>query len=114
VRSGIRLSLDDFGRASSLAALRVLPLAEAKIDASFTRGVGRSMTDDTIVQNLISMAHDLGIETVAGGVETRVSWDRLATMGCDSVQGHYVQPALPADQLYDWLSNSWPAVALAG
>lgn len=113
-RAGIRLSLDDFGRASSLAALRVLPLAEAKIDASFVRGVGFGRPDDAIVQHLITLAHDLGLETVAEGVETREAWDALAHMGCDRAQGFYVQPALPGDRLVEWLEHSWPAVALAG
>ena len=113
-RTGIRLSIDDFGRASSLAALRVLPLAEVKIDAGFVRGLGRGGPDDAVVRNLIRLAHDLGLETVAEGVETRAAWDTLAGMGCDHAQGFYIQPALPADKLAEWLTRSWPAVALAG
>jgi diguanylate cyclase len=113
-RRGIRLSIDDFGRASSLAAMRVLPLTEAKIDAGFVRGLGRGGTDEAIVRNLIGLAHDLGLETVAEGVETRVAWDAVATMGCDRAQGYYIQPPLTADELGEWLSTSWPAVALAG
>ena len=77
----------------------MLPLAEAKIDASFVRGLGRGGADDAIVRNLIRLAHDLGLETVAEGVETRAAWDALAAMGCDRAQGFYVQPALPADEL---------------
>lgn len=113
-RRGIRLSIDDFGRASSLAAMRALPLSEAKIDAGFVRGLGRGDTDEAIVRNLIGLAHDLGLETVAEGVETRVAWDAVATMGCDRAQGYYLQPPLPAHELGEWLSTSWPAVALAG
>ena len=110
---GVRLALDDFGRASSLAALRVLPLTEVKIDAGFVHGVGHGGTDDSIVRNLIGLAHDLGLETVAEGVETRPAWDTLAAMGCMRAQGFYVQPALPADKLTEWLTHSWPAVAIA-
>ncbi len=113
-RKGVRLSLDDFGRASSLAALRVLPLAEAKIDAAFVYGLGRAGNDEAIVRNLIGLAHDLGLETVAEGVETRAAWDALAVMGCSRAQGFYVQPALPAAKLTEWLDHSWPAVAIAG
>ncbi len=113
-QTGIRLSLDDFGRASSLAALRVLPLAEVKIDAGFARGVGRDGRDDAIVQSLIRLARDLGLETVAEGVETRAAWDALAAMGCGCAQGFYFQSALPAEKLAEWLTHSWPAVALAG
>ena len=114
VAAGIRLSLDDFGRASSLAALRTLPLAEAKIDAGFVRGLGSGGTDEAIVRNLLRLAGDLGLETVAEGVETRAAWDALAAMGCDRAQGFYVQPALPAAELSRWFTHSWPAVALAG
>ncbi len=112
-REGVRLSLDDFGRASSLAALRVLPLAEAKIDAGFAHGVGLGGPDDVIVRNLICLARDLGLGTVAVGVETRSAWDALAAMGCDCAQGFYVQPAVPAETLAEWLERSRPAVALA-
>ena len=92
----------------------MLPLAEAKIDAGFVRGAGRGGPDDAIVRNLISLAHDLGLETVADGVETRATWDALAAMGCDCAQGFYVQPAVSAEELGEWLSCSWPAVAQAG
>jgi diguanylate cyclase (GGDEF)-like protein len=113
-RSGIHLSLDDFGRASSLAALRVLPLDEVKIDAGFVHGVGRSARDDTIVRSLVHLAQSLGADVVAEGVETREAWDELAAMGCDRAQGFYIQPPLPAELVTDWLEHSWPAVALAG
>jgi len=111
-RVGIRLSLDDFGRASSLAALRLLPLSEAKIDSSFVRGLTRGGTDEAIVRNLVGLAHEVGLAAVAEGVETRAAWDALAELGCDHAQGFYVQPALPADRLGEWLTQSWPAVAL--
>ncbi len=111
---GVRLSLDDFGRASSLSTLRVLPVAEAKIDAGFVRGLGRGHPTDTIVRNLITLAHDLELDVVAEGVETRDAWDLLATLGCDTAQGFYIQPPLSADKLGEWLEHSWPAVALAG
>ena len=110
--AGIRLSLDDFGRASSLAALRMLPLSEVKIDAGFVRGLGRGGPDDAIVWNLIRLAHDLGLETVAEGVETRDAWDALARMDCNRAQGFFIQSALPAPELSEWLTKSWPAVAL--
>ena len=113
-QKGIRLSMDDFGRASSLAAMRVLPLSEVKIDSVFVRGLGRGGADEAIVHNLIGLAHDLGLETVAEGVETRAAWDSVATMGCDRAQGYYLQPPLPAAELGAWLETSWPAVAVAG
>jgi EAL domain-containing protein (putative c-di-GMP-specific phosphodiesterase class I) len=113
-RAGVRLSLDDFGRASSLAALRVLPLDEVKIDASFIHGLGHGDASEAIVRNLAGLARDLGLETVAGGVETRAAWDFVAAAGCDRAQGFYIQPALAAAQLAEWREHSWPAIALAG
>jgi EAL domain-containing protein (putative c-di-GMP-specific phosphodiesterase class I) len=80
-RRGVQFSIDDFGRASSLAAMRVLPISEVKIDGGFVRGIGRDGADDAIVRNLIALAQDLELETVAEGVETRATWDALAQMG---------------------------------
>ena len=65
MRTGVRLSLDDFGRASSLAALRSVPLAEVKIDGGFVRGAGRSGVDAAIVRNLVELARELELATVA-------------------------------------------------
>jgi diguanylate cyclase (GGDEF)-like protein len=110
--AGVRLSIDDVGRASSLAAMRVLPLSEAKIDASFVRGVGRGGADDAIVRSLVGLAHDLGLETVAAGMETRAAWDALTEMGCDRAQGFFLQPPLPADELAEWFATRSAAIAL--
>jgi diguanylate cyclase (GGDEF)-like protein len=110
-RSGVRLSLDDFGRASSLAALRVLPLDEVKIDAGFVHGVGRSPRDRTIVGSLTELGHELCLDVVAEGIESREAWDAVASLGCDLAQGFYIQAPLPAAELTTWLEGRWPAVA---
>jgi diguanylate cyclase len=108
---GIRLSLDDGGRAASFASLRMLPLHELKIDAGFVHGVGRSPRDAALVRGLVNIGHALGLEVVAEGVETREAWNVLGDWGCDLAQGFYVAGPRPADELVDWLSDSWPAVA---
>jgi diguanylate cyclase len=108
---GIRLALDDGGRAASFAALRVLPLAELKIDAGFVHGLGRSTTDAALVRGMIDIGHALGLAVVAEGVETREAWNMLAAWGCDYAQGFYVAGPRPADELVDWFSARWPAVA---
>jgi diguanylate cyclase (GGDEF)-like protein len=113
-RSGVRLSLDDFGRSTSLDALRVLPVSEVKIDAGFVRELGSGGPDDAIVRSLLQLADSLGMKTVAVGVETRAAWDTLALLGCDRAQGFYAQAALPPEELAQWLTTSWPAVSLAG
>ena len=108
---GIRLSLDDGGRAASFAALRVLPLDELKIDAGFVHGLGRRATDAALVHGMIDIGHALGLSVVAEGVETRHAWNVLAEWGCDYAQGFYVASPLVADELVEWLDGRWPAVA---
>jgi len=108
---GVRLSLDDGGRAASFAALRVLPLDELKIDVGFVHGLGRSTADAALVRGMIDIGHALGLKVVAEGVETRTAWTVLAEWGCDYAQGFYVATPRRADELIEWLSASWPAVA---
>ena len=108
---GVRLSLDDGGRAASFAALRVLPLDELKIDSVFVHGIGKSASDAALVAGIIDIGHALGLEVVAEGVETREAWDALGDWGCDHAQGFYVATPRPADDLALWLSERWPAVA---
>jgi len=108
---GVRLSLDDGGRAASFAALRILPLDELKIDASFVHGLGRSETDAALVRGLIEIGHSLGLSVVAEGVETRAAWNALGAWGCDYAQGFYVASPRSAEELVDWLRGRWPAVA---
>ncbi len=110
-RVGVRLSLDDGGRAASFAALRVLPLDELKIDAGLVHGLGRSAIDAALVAGMIDIGHALGLSVVAEGVETREAWAILTEWGCDFAQGYYVASPRSADELADWLRAAWPAVA---
>ena len=108
---GVRLSLDDAGRAASFAALRILPLDEIKIDVGFVHGLGKSTTDAALVRGMIDIGHALGLDVVAEGVETRGAWAALGEWGCDYAQGFYVATPRSPDDLVEWLGASWPAVA---
>jgi diguanylate cyclase (GGDEF)-like protein len=101
---GVRLSLDDFGTGySSLVLLQRLPVTEIKVDQSFVKRLGTSPDDAKIVRSIVDLAHALGIEAVAEGVETEEVWDMLGNLGCDSAQGWYVSRPLPAERATEWL-----------
>lgn len=102
---GIALALDDFGTGySSLAQLKRFPLDMIKIDRSFVANITIDQNDDTIVQAIIKMAHNLGMTALAEGVETTEQEDALRTHGCDMVQGYLISKPLPATELEAWLS----------
>ncbi len=106
---GVRLSVDDFGTGySSLTHLRELPIDEIKIDKSFVAGMTRSEADAAIVRTVIDLAHNLGKQVCAEGVEDEKTATRLREMGCDLAQGFWISRAMPADELMAWLrSTSW-------
>ena len=108
---GVRLSLDDAGRAASFAALRVLPLDELKIDVGFVHGLGKNSADAALVRGIIDIGHSLDLKVVAEGVETRNAWSVLGDWGCDYAQGFYVASPRTAEELVEWLGARWPAVA---
>src|SRR5207247_7045815 len=88
---GVRLSVDDFGTGySSLTHLRQLPIDEIKIDKSFVEGMCTSDADAAIVRTVIDLAHNLGKQVCAEGVENEETWALLRKMGCDLVQGYWI------------------------
>ncbi|MFA6956939.1 MAG: EAL domain-containing protein [Thermoanaerobaculia bacterium] len=104
---GVRLSLDDFGTGySSLVHMRHLPVDEIKIDKSFIMGMRHNESDGAIVRTIISLAHSLGHEVVAEGVDDEETFKILSELGCDLAQGYYLTPPLPADELMKWLEKS--------
>ena len=112
---GIRTSVDDFGTGySSLAYLRRFALDVLKIDGSFVVGVGHEAFDETIVKTVIGMAHSLGLEVVAEGVETMTQLAFLTEHGCDMVQGYAVAPPLPANEFEDFFQRRREASAASG
>ena len=103
---GVRLSIDDFGTGySSLAYLRQLPISEIKIDRSFVSAMTTSENDAVIVRSTVEMAKNLGLETVAEGVETPEEAEALEFLGCDYLQGYLLSRPLPADELEGCLAE---------
>jgi Amt family ammonium transporter len=84
----VQVAIDDFGTGySSLSYLTTLPVDVVKIDQSFIAALGSDAKGDVLVRSLVEMTKNLGIRTVAEGVETRVQLDRLRAIGCDAAQG---------------------------
>lgn len=100
------LSIDDFGTGhSSLAQLRDIPFDELKIDQGF---VHRAWMDDTlraIYDASLSMAKQLGMETVAEGVEDQKDWEFLRQTGCDLAQGNFISRPLKAADFSNWMKG---------
>ncbi|HRO60469.1 MAG TPA: bifunctional diguanylate cyclase/phosphodiesterase, partial [Burkholderiaceae bacterium] len=93
---GVRVSIDDFGTGySSLSLLRRVSIAEVKIDRSFVEGMIASPDDAAIVRATIALAHELGLQVVAEGVELRRQLAFLAEHDCDTVQGFLFGRAVP-------------------
>ena len=105
-RIGVRLSIDDFGTGySSLANLRSLPLHAVKIDRSFVSAIAHDSDDRMIVKSIIDLAHNLGLQTVAEGVETSRSVEMLTAYGCDVVQGYLIGMPMPIAETLLWLER---------
>lgn len=106
---GVRLSVDDFGTGhSSLHHLGRLPVNEIKIDRSFVAGMGASEDHREVARSVVELGRNLGLMVVAEGVETRETWNRLATLGCDQAQGFLMCKPVPASALESWMMTpSW-------
>ena len=103
---GLRLSIDDFGTGySSLAYLKQMPVGQVKVDRSFVTHVHQDATDAAIVRGTIDLAHNLGLEVVAEGVETAQACETVRSLGCDVAQGWWLSKPLPAAQLTAWLDS---------
>lgn len=100
---GIAIALDDFGTGhSSLAALRRLPLTELKLDRAFLTHLPGQAQDAAVVKTVIDLAHHLGLEVVAEGVETEAQARWLRSAGCDGLQGYHYAPGLPPESFRQW------------
>lgn len=105
---GVRLSIDDFGTGySSLSYLQKFPVDFLKIDRSFVESLNATDDSRAIVQAIITLAHSLGLQTIAEGTETPEQVDILLAMGCDKAQGYlYARPQAADSLTIDLLSFS--------
>jgi diguanylate cyclase (GGDEF)-like protein/PAS domain S-box-containing protein len=108
-RLGVRLAIDDFGTGySSLAYLRRFPVHTLKVDRSFVSGLGVDADSRAVVAAIIELAHALGLEVVAEGVEEQVQFDALVDLGCDRAQGFLFARPAPPEALAELLSPARP------
>lgn len=105
-RLGIKLAIDDFGTGySSLAYLDRLPADTLKLDISFIRKLPHEKDTVAMVRQMIDMAHSLGMQVVAEGVEHADQLSMLQAMGCDELQGFLFSPPVPAVDFRSLLAN---------
>jgi len=104
---GIRVALDDFGTGySSLSYLSRLPIDTVKIDRSFLDGVPGCRRGASLVRAVIGMAHGLGLQVVAEGVEQQEQIDFLVAAGCDVAQGYLFSRPMPASGIADYFRRA--------
>lgn len=103
---GISIAIDDFGAGySSLGYLKHLPVNTLKIDKGFIDELASDVADAAIVQAVINMAHRMGLEVTAEGVEQADQLDLLISLGCEEVQGFYLARPMPVQKLEEWMQQ---------
>ncbi len=108
---GIPIAIDDFGTGySSLQQLHRLPIDQLKIDRSFVNNLATDESAAAIVRASINLAIELGLTTIAEGIEDDRSLRAISALGCQEIQGYLVSPALPAYDFARW-AHGWDAKA---
>ncbi len=104
---GVYLSIDNFGKGySSLSVFKKLPIDLIKIDKSFVADMVSDADSAKIVRSAIDLAHNLGLNVLADGVEHQETWEKLAGLGCDFGQGYYLGRPMSPPELATWMRES--------
>lgn len=107
---GFKVSIDDFGTgASTLEHIKHFPATELKIDKSFIQSLGQQDKSLVLVRHTMELAHQLGLDVVAEGVETEAVADWLLNMGCDIAQGYWLSRPIEKGELLAFLERNRPA-----
>ena len=110
---GLRVTMDDFGTGySSLAYLKDFPLECIKIDRSFVKDIDKDENANKLIASIISIAHGLGLEVVAEGVEEKYQADHLIALGCEYIQGYYYGRPMPQSEVAEIIKKE--PMALVG
>jgi diguanylate cyclase (GGDEF)-like protein/PAS domain S-box-containing protein len=110
---GLTLSIDDFGTGySSLSYLKLFPISTLKIDRSFVKDIETDPNDADICDVTVLLAHKLGLEVVAEGVETEAQLKYLLSIGCEKIQGYLISKPLPAAVAEQFIRNNRPLEGL--
>ncbi|MBV8787074.1 MAG: EAL domain-containing protein, partial [Mycobacterium sp.] len=108
-RLGVRISLDDYGTGwSSLARLQDVSVDELKLDRIFVARLAQDPRSVAIVRSTVALAHSLGADLVAEGVEDKVTLSALRRYGVTITQGFVHSPPLPSGDLLDWIAGHAP------
>ena len=112
---GFRLSIDDYGTGfSSMQQLARIPFTELKIDRAFVHGAAQRTNLRVILKSALDMSRQLGLVTVAEGIETLPDWQLVRDSGCGVGQGFLVAKAMPADELPRWIAAHEPRLRELG
>lgn len=103
----VSFAIDDFGTGySSLSTLKRLQVHEIKIDKSFVMDMAKDSDDEAIVHSIIDMAHTLGLDVTAEGVENEIIMRRLKKLRCNMIQGYHISRPLPPDRITQLLRQA--------
>jgi EAL domain-containing protein (putative c-di-GMP-specific phosphodiesterase class I) len=107
-RRNIQLCIDDFGTGySSLSYLHRFPLDTLKIDQSFVRQMGVEAEHTEIVQTIVTLAHNLGMEVIAEGIETQTQLEKLQGFNCELGQGYLFSKPVDSRTASQFIAQDW-------